>query len=86
MTSLPPYSGEYPPCTKCGHRGARTDWHERTDSRPEYLDRRCANCGYGWCEATVEQQLPVHVGGNAEDCPACDTSNGMPYPFICPGP
>lgn len=24
-----------------------------------------------------------HAGGNAEDCPACDTST-MPYPWICP--
>ncbi|MET9517015.1 hypothetical protein [Streptomyces sp. NPDC002994] len=27
----------------------------------------------------------VHVGGNAEDCPACHGTN-PPYPFICPGP
>ena len=25
-----------------------------------------------------------HVGGNAEDCPACHGTN-PPYPFICPG-
>lgn len=25
-----------------------------------------------------------HVGGNAEDCRACDSSN-PPYPHICPG-
>ena len=27
----------------------------------------------------------VHIGGNAEDCPACEGTN-PPYPFICPGP
>ncbi|MGW2520492.1 hypothetical protein ACWC09_26455 [Streptomyces sp. NPDC001617] len=30
-------------------------------------------------------QQPKHVGGNAEDCPACKGTN-PPYPFICPGP
>jgi len=28
---------------------------------------------------------PRHVGGNAEDCPACEGTN-PPYPFICPEP
>lgn len=28
---------------------------------------------------------PQHVGGNAEDCPACHGTN-PDYPFICPGP
>jgi hypothetical protein len=28
---------------------------------------------------------PAHIGGNAEDCPACHGTN-PPYPFICPGP
>jgi hypothetical protein len=32
-----------------------------------------------------EQPAPVHVGGNAEDCPACHGTN-PPYPFACPGP
>lgn len=27
----------------------------------------------------------AHVGGNAEDCPACEGSN-PPYPFLCPKP
>lgn len=32
-----------------------------------------------------EQTEPVrHLGGNAEDCPACDITT-MPYPFLCPG-
>jgi hypothetical protein len=32
-----------------------------------------------------EQTGPVrHLGGNAEDCPACDLTT-MPYPFLCPG-
>ncbi|MFD0902355.1 hypothetical protein [Actinomadura sediminis] len=31
---------------------------------------------------------PVHVGGNAEDCPACALvpSAEIPYPWHCPGP
>lgn len=28
---------------------------------------------------------PVHTGGNAEDCPACDGRTDLPYPWICPG-
>jgi hypothetical protein len=33
----------------------------------------------------IESGRIVHVGGNAEDCPACHGTN-PPYPFICPGP
>lgn len=34
---------------------------------------------------TVEAATAAaHVGGNAEDCPACHGTN-PPYPFICPG-
>ncbi|WP_369689045.1 hypothetical protein [Streptomyces sp. Wb2n-11] len=32
-----------------------------------------------------DRETPAHVGGNAEDCPACDGTN-PPYPFLCPGP
>ena len=32
-----------------------------------------------------ETQARVHVGGNAEDCPACSGTN-PDHPFICPGP
>lgn len=29
----------------------------------------------------------VHIGGNAEDCPACSAvDDPSPYPWICPGP
>jgi hypothetical protein len=31
------------------------------------------------------QPALIHVGGNAEDCPACSGTN-PDYPFICPGP
>ncbi len=31
-----------------------------------------------------EAAAPAHVGGNAEDCPACSGTN-PDYPFICPG-
>jgi len=30
-------------------------------------------------------ETQAHVGGNAEDCPACHGTN-PDYPFICPGP
>lgn len=80
---LPPYSGEYPRCIKCGNLGAHTRFV--TDMVGERLKRECARCDYAWDEATVEQQPPAHVGGNGEDCPACDNPNPA-YPFICPGP
>jgi hypothetical protein len=35
--------------------------------------------------AEAQQPAPRHVGGNAEDCPACRGTN-PDYPFICPGP
>ena len=36
-------------------------------------------------EAPEPATQAAHVGGNAEDCPACEDSN-PPYPFLCPGP
>jgi hypothetical protein len=36
-------------------------------------------------ETPQPTQSAVHIGGNAEDCPACSGTN-PPYPFICPGP
>ncbi|MFF8784770.1 hypothetical protein [Streptomyces sp. NPDC015125] len=58
----------------------------------DYCDL-CSNHGdITWPCATVraldgppEPAPAVHVGGNAEDCPACDGTN-PPYLFICPGP
>lgn len=64
---LPPYSGAYPRCTKCGNEQADTKycpaqvWHEVGTGRiikeeaPEYLERTCTNCGYTWNEKTLEQ-------------------------------
>lgn len=80
--SFPPFSGPNPRCIKCGNLGAYT--HHR-DDMVESLHRKCERCGYGWAEATVDEVPPAHVGGNAEDCPACGGTN-PPYPFICPGP
>ncbi|MFC8273790.1 hypothetical protein ACFUJR_14955 [Streptomyces sp. NPDC057271] len=97
MTDYPPYSGDSPRCTKCGNHGARTEYraigdclHETGEQVHDFtpnprLHRECDRCGHAWDEATVEQRLPVHGGGNAEDCPACDTRR-MSYPYICPGP
>ncbi|MDX3637800.1 hypothetical protein PV728_48030 [Streptomyces europaeiscabiei] len=33
---------------------------------------------------TYRSDPPRHIGGNAEDCPACHGTN-PDYPFICPG-
>ncbi|MFD4596781.1 hypothetical protein ACFWPQ_01985 [Streptomyces sp. NPDC058464] len=35
--------------------------------------------------ASAAPLRPAHVGGNAEDCPACSGTD-LPYPFLCPGP
>ncbi|MFI8962092.1 hypothetical protein ACIGO8_08245 [Streptomyces sp. NPDC053493] len=82
MSVLPPFSGPNPRCIKCGNRGAYTHY---VNQFPQHLRRECDRCSYPWREATVEQELPIHVGGNAEDCPAC-TGTNPPYPFLCPGP
>lgn len=84
MINRPPFSGEYPRCVKCGNVGAHTRYAE-VPVGGECLTRACRRCDYEWEEATVQQKLPAHVGGNAEDCPACSGSNPS-YPFICPGP
>lgn len=58
---LPAFSGDMPPCIKCGFRGAYTEYrspHGWTDyANPvmhvdcEHLHRTCQRCGYGWPEA-----------------------------------
>jgi hypothetical protein len=63
----------------------------------ERLDPDCADfqAGYGDASARVRAALdepkeprtaaaPIHQGGNAENCPACDDPN-PDYPFLCPG-
>ncbi|MEU7293347.1 hypothetical protein AB0A76_09105 [Streptomyces exfoliatus] len=55
-----------------GHRPAIGSWVERL--------RAALNAHTN----PKDQTPPVHVGGNAEDCPAC-TGTNPPYPFICPG-
>jgi hypothetical protein len=47
------------------------------NARTDHLMRRAA-----WA---LGAPRPTHVGGNAEDCPAC-TGTNPDYPFICPGP
>lgn len=49
------------------------------DAASTLLERRMAD------EAQQQPDTAVHVGGNAEDCPAFHGTN-PPYPFICPGP
>lgn len=60
---LPPYSGIYTRCVKCGRIGAPTSRY--VDQRPlltkvgavadaglalEYQERSCRNCGFTWVE------------------------------------
>ena len=46
----------------------------------------CKKCGARCiCPCHQQTEPPAHVGGNAEDCPACAGTN-PDYPFICPGP
>jgi hypothetical protein len=47
------------------------------NARTDHLMRRAA-----WA---LGAPRPTHIGGNAEDCPACHGTNPN-YPFICPGP
>lgn len=44
--------------------------------------------GRAWRVAAGRVPAPEHVGGNAEDCPACALipSDQIPYPWHCPGP
>lgn len=64
MSALPAFSGEHPPCVKCGMRDAYTEWvpyrppvYDRGQTvrpaRDEYLKRTCGRCGYHWREACV---------------------------------
>ncbi|HEY9413731.1 MAG TPA: hypothetical protein VIQ30_03150 [Pseudonocardia sp.] len=66
------------------------------ESDRKRLDDDCDAFGDGYADAAArlratldehqEQPAPAtHIGGNAEDCPACAGTN-PPYPFICPGP
>ncbi|WP_046500762.1 hypothetical protein [Streptomyces odonnellii] len=65
-TSLPPYSGEGPPCAKCGYIGASTEYRgvgecihevqydEVIGVEPnERLHRACARCAFAWDEAVI---------------------------------
>lgn len=67
MNSLPPFSGDDPPCIKCGWTDARTEYlpfgdcaHGLGDRTTvgfqpnERLHRECTRCGYQWDEAIVE--------------------------------
>ncbi|MFF3151851.1 hypothetical protein [Streptomyces sp. NPDC057910] len=53
------------------------------DTGPRVIRRRVT---YGdWQPVHPDHWANEHVGGNAEDCVACEGTN-PPYPFICPGP
>lgn len=62
--ALPPFSGDHPPCVKCGMRDAFTEWvpyrppvYDRgliaREAQGEYLKRTCCRCGYFWREACI---------------------------------
>lgn len=64
--SYPPFSGDEPTCTKCGHEGAATEYRAHGEcihghgltgtigfEPNERLHRECARCGHEWDEALV---------------------------------
>lgn len=62
--ALPAFSGDHPPCVKCGIRDAYTQYvpprqpvYERgrvlITYRDEFLKRTCSRCSYEWAEACV---------------------------------
>lgn len=64
--TYPPFSGDEPTCTKCGHEGAHTVYREYGEcihghgltevfgfEPNERLYRECARCGHEWDEAIV---------------------------------
>ncbi len=60
-----------------GYDTYRDAWNGGVMDGAELLRRMAA-------ETPQPTQSAVHIGGNAEDCPACSGTN-PPYPFICPG-
>lgn len=64
-------------------------WDNLDDDQRSYWEHHAAAVrravGRGGFKTAVPPAEPAHVGGNAEDCPACSGTN-PPYPFICPGP
>lgn len=54
-----------------------------TERRKESPDRRWRLVRMTTTYTIIESD-GEHVGGNAENCPACAGTN-PPYPFICPG-
>lgn len=79
MTALPPFSGDTPPCPKCGGTIATTAYRKKGEPRAldmfavlpkdrgERLERRCGRCWYAWDEAlaTAEPE-PESVLPSAE--------------------
>jgi hypothetical protein len=81
---LPLYSdrGVDTPGCDCGHKGKGMRWHGETCGWIKQLTEEARAL---LAEPEPPTVPPVHVGGNAEDCPGCEGSN-PDYPFICPGP
>ncbi|MER7047748.1 hypothetical protein [Streptomyces jumonjinensis] len=72
MTTLPPYTGDTPTCTACGHRSARTEYRALGECIHEdpggiaiglnlapRLHRECERCDYAWDEATITTECAV---------------------------
>lgn len=84
MSSLPPFSGDEPTCTKCGWTGASTEYlpmgecvHSPGDrgvtlgwQANERLHRECRRCRYQWDEAVVEHAPQGGTEGFVRPCPA----------------
>jgi hypothetical protein len=73
-TPLPPFSGDTPACSKCGHASALTTYRKKGDARVldvlavpvkarvERLERRCARCWFTWDEAIVDTSCSPAAG------------------------
>lgn len=66
---LPPFSGDEPTCSKCGHEGASTEYralgkclHDSGEAiganKNERLHRECSRCNHAWDEAIVTTEAP----------------------------
>ncbi|MFD4740588.1 hypothetical protein ACFWNQ_24970 [Streptomyces virginiae] len=81
MSTLPPFSGDEPTCTKCGWTGASTEYlpfgdcvHSPGDrgvtlgwTANERLHRECQRCRYQWDEAIVSDEAAPETAADEPD-------------------
>jgi hypothetical protein len=82
--TLPPYSGDNPPCPKCAHKGAVTRYraageHGSGDAptfgrsrKGERLERKCWRCDYVWDEALNPPTPDATAGPTVREAAADD--------------